>query len=85
MAGALERYQGDTYRDPPPAPVRWIRTADNPDEIRLRGTAAWTREPVEATGLRATVRLGYEHVTRFDFTDRSRSNLLAQVELAGIR
>ncbi len=78
VAGAWERYQGDTYavmRDPD---WRWARVEDNPDEIRVRATLDWARKPA-VTGLRTTVRLGYEHVTRFDFTDRNRSNLLAQV------
>lgn len=84
---AWERYAGDEYSENPQS-RRFARVADNPDEIRLRTTLEWTRRPARAgagvgtvvrTGVRTTLRLGYEQVTRFDFTDRNRSNLLAQV------
>jgi hypothetical protein len=78
LSGAWERYSGDEYVDREPGPLRWIRASDNPDEIRFRATLDWVRAPA-VTGLRTTARLGWEHVTRFDFTDRNRSNFLAQV------
>lgn len=78
LSGAWERYQGDTYHDDPSPGTDWVRTADNPDEIRLRTTLEWTRQ-AEVTGLRTSVKLGYEHVTRFDFTDQNRNNFLVQV------
>jgi len=80
FAGAQERYSGDVWWDRSGHPIRWELLEDNPDETRLRGTLAWIREPA-STGPRATVRLGYEHVTRFDFTDQNRANWLAQVRL----
>jgi len=58
----------------------WTLLADNPDEIRKRITAEWTRFP-DHTGLRTTLRLGYEHVTRFNFTEENRSNFLVQFKL----
>ena len=63
--------------------AQWTRTADNPDEIRLRAIVDWTRDH-PGSDFRTSVRLGYEHVTRFDFTDRNRSNYLAQVRLAWV-
>lgn len=76
FVGTWERYAGDTYHSE--GAIR-VRTADNPDEIRLRATADWTRTSNGATGLRTQVKLGYEHVTRFNFTDQSRNNFLVQV------
>ena len=80
MAWAWERYSGDQYAKPGPNPAdqKLVRVADNPDEVRVRTTLDWTRRPA-LSSLRTTVRLGYEHVTRFDFTERNRSNFLAQV------
>ncbi|MDP2956709.1 MAG: capsule assembly Wzi family protein [Longimicrobiales bacterium] len=76
---AWERYSGDNYGDGvDKSYLDWVRLADNPDEVRIRTTLDWTRQAA-LSGLRTTVRLGYEHVTRFDFTDRNRSNFLAQV------
>ncbi len=81
LGAAWERYSSDRYSDDPDTSgLDWVKVADNPDEIRVRTTLAWTREAARP-GLRMTVRLGYEHVTRFDFTDRNRSNFLAQVGL----
>jgi hypothetical protein len=77
LGAAWERYSGDAYEEEP----EWHtfpRVADNPDEIRVRTTLDWIRQPA-VPGLRTTVRLGYEHVTRFDFTERSRSDFIAQV------
>lgn len=76
LAAHWERYSGDHWINGHEA--GFIRSADNPDEIRLRTTLDWTRHP-DITGLRTTVRLGYEHVTRFDFTDKNRSNFMVQV------
>lgn len=76
FVGAWERYAGDTYHHE--GAVR-VRTADNPDEIRLRALVDWTRTSDSATGLRTQVKLGYEHVIRFDFTDQNRNNFLVQV------
>ncbi len=78
LTGAWERYAGDRYALQDDQWAEWLRTTDNPDEIRLRATLDWERAP-SVTGLRTSVRLGYEHVSRFAFTDRSRSNFLAQV------
>ncbi|MDP2958872.1 MAG: capsule assembly Wzi family protein, partial [Longimicrobiales bacterium] len=79
MGGAWERYAGDLYEEDPES-HRFLRIADNPDEVRVRTTLDWTRVPAP-TGVRTTVRLGYEHVTRFDFTKANRSNFLAQVSV----
>ena len=80
VAGAWERYSGDDWAMPK-GEIPRRRTADNPDEIRLRAIVDWTREHV-GSDLRTSVRLGYERVTRFNFTDQDRSNYLAQVSLA---
>ncbi len=77
-AGAWERYHGDEYYRLYDAPMEWLLETDNPDEIRVRATLDWVHRPA-VIGIRTTVRLGYEHVRRFDFTDRNRSNFLAQV------
>ena len=61
----------------------WWRVADNPDETRLRLTTEWSG-PGPAEDLEATVRLGYEHVTRFNYTDSNRSNFFVQL-MAGYR
>ncbi len=78
LAGAWERYAGDTYRNPDDGLSRRYRSADNPDEIRVRGTLDWARHP-DGAGVRTAVRLGWERVRRFDFTGGTRSNLLTQV------
>ena len=80
VAGAWERYSGDDWAMPK-GEIPRRRTADNPDEIRLRAIVDWTREHV-GSDQRTSVRLGYERVTRFNFTDQDRSNYLAQVSLA---
>ena len=67
VTGAWERYEGDLYHDPPPSPIQWRRLEDRPDEIRVRGAIHWTSQS-GVTGLRTTARLGYEGVTRFNFT-----------------
>ena len=73
-----ERYRGDEFRRA--GLLDWERIADNPDEIRVRFQADWIRG-MGVTGVNTTVRLGYEHVTRFNFTDENRSNLMAQVKV----
>lgn len=80
FAGTWERYSGDDWAFPTDGLPR-RRTADNPDEIRLRATVDWTREHA-GSELRTSVRLGYERVTRFNFTDQNRSNYLAQIQVA---
>ena len=80
LSGAWERYEGDLYHNAGGSNLRWERLEDRPDEIRKRVTADWTLDP-GAGGFRSSLRLGYEHVTRFDFTDTNRANLLAQVRV----
>ena len=80
VTGAWERYEGDLYHDPPPSPIQWKRLEDRPDEIRVRGTLDWVRLS-GMTGLRTTLSLGYEGVTRFNFTAEDRANYLAQFRL----
>lgn len=76
---AWERYSGDTYENAlGPDRVRWVRTSDEPDETRVRAMVEWLRRPAP-TGLHTRLRLGWEGVTRFDFTDADRSNLMGQV------
>jgi hypothetical protein len=77
VMGAWERYSGDDYCRCLSDGFVWDREADNPDEIRLRTMVTWTRSPAE-TPVRTILRLGHERVTRFDFTDRNRSNFMAQ-------
>jgi hypothetical protein len=83
IKGVWEQYSGDDWVTGPNVSAFYVRTSDNPDEIRLRATLDWSRD-LEGTDFRTTVRLGYEHVTRFNFTDENRSNYLAQVKLAWI-
>jgi hypothetical protein len=77
VMGAWERYSGDDYCRCLSDGFVWDREADNPDEIRLRTMVTWTRSPAE-TPVRTILRLGHERVTRFNFTDRNRSNFMAQ-------
>ena len=81
---AWERYSGDEWwlgrLDPQDhLTTDWRRLADNPDEIRLRTIVEWTRFPA-VTGFQTTLRLGYEHVSRFNFTEADRSNVMVQLE-----
>jgi hypothetical protein len=80
VVGAWERYFGDEYGfSREHAWEGWyMRIADNPDEIRVRATVDWRRESTRSRRLMSSVRTGYEHVTRFNFTDRARSNFLLQ-------
>jgi len=86
FGAAFERYSGGDLRVLRIGPYTvsdnysWIPVADNPDEIRKHITAEWTRFP-DHTGLRTTLRLGYEHVTCFNFTEENRSNFLVQLKL----
>lgn len=83
IEGAWERYSGDDFgwgllAGGGPWDFDWFLVADNPDEIRKRLTVDWTRlAPVG--GVEPSVRIGYEHVSRFDYGAASRSNLLLQV------
>jgi hypothetical protein len=79
-----ERYSGDDYqlaRIPGGGEwdYDWYRIADGPDEIRHRISAEYSR--FATRGLESSVRLGYERVTRFGFSDENRSNVLAGVVL----
>ncbi len=53
------------------------------DEIRKRITVDWTRF-ADGGGVETSIRLGYEHVTRYAFSDENRSNFLAQVKVGYI-
>ncbi|HIF22778.1 MAG TPA: hypothetical protein EYQ27_12950 [Gemmatimonadetes bacterium] len=82
FGGYWERYSGDDFFVGFVEEVGWDwrLLTDNPDEIRKRITAEWTRFPAP-TGFSTTLRLGYEYVTRFDFTEQNRSNFLVQFKL----
>lgn len=80
VAGAWERYSGDTYRNPDDGRSWRFRVADNPDEIRVRGTLGWAGH-AGPPGLATSVRLGWERVTRFALGASSRSNTMAQVRV----
>ncbi|MCH2474779.1 MAG: capsule assembly Wzi family protein, partial [Gemmatimonadetes bacterium] len=77
-----EVYSGDDWENAG-TPFQWVRVTDNPDEIRFRIITNWTRNH-EMSDLQTSVRLGYEHVTRFDFTDVNRSNYMAQVQFTWV-
>jgi len=77
-----EVYSGDDWENEG-TPFRWVRVKDNPDEIRFRIITNWTRTH-KASELQTSVRLGYERVTRFDFTDVNRSNYMAQVQFTWV-
>ena len=78
--GAWERYAGDTYRNPDDGLSHRFRTADNPDEIRLRAMASWSRGGAPG-GMRTTVRGGVERVTRFAWGPTGRTNALLQLQV----
>ena len=83
LDGAWERYSGDTYSnisDPETGRLSWVKTADNPDEIRYRLEATWTRQSTEKR-VRPSVRIGWESVDRFAFGDQGRTNWVAAVTL----
>ena len=77
-----EIYSGDDWENEG-TPFQWVRVKDNPDEIRFRIITNWTRNH-ETSDLQTSVQLGYEHVTRFDFTDGNRSNYMAQVQFTWV-
>lgn len=84
VQGAWERYSGDFFRwESRPAPVwssPWYRVSDNPDEVRTRLAVDYLR--FEGwRGLETSLGVGYEHVTRFNYTEERRHNLLAQASL----
>jgi hypothetical protein len=81
LRGAWERYSGDTFAwDPAPggSSTAWYVVSDNPDEVRQRVVVDYLRF-AGWRNLETSVRLGYEHVTRFNYLEGSRDNLLAQV------
>ena len=78
VEGAWERYSGDDFVPRNPGGGR-RRVADNPDEIRVRAMADWTRRM--DNHLSTTARIGYERVTRFAFEDGNRANVLAQLRI----
>ena len=73
-----ERYSGDVFRSR--GRFDWDRVADNPDEIRVRFDAAWNRG-MGLTGIQTALRVGFEHVARFDFTDSNRGNVILQARV----
>ena len=77
VAGAWERYSGDLFAADTGA-YGYIRIADGPDEVRLRATVDWVREPKRSGRVGTSVRAGYERVTRFNFTTVSRTNFMVQ-------
>ena len=77
-----EVYSGDDWENEG-TPFQWVRLKDNPDEIRFRIITNWTRNH-KASELQTSVRLGYERVTRFNFTDVNRSNYMAQVQFTWV-
>ena len=88
VTGAWELYSGDDWYVGPipgggPWDWDWTLLADNPDEIRKRITVDWTLFP-DGSGIEKSIRLGYEHVTRYAFSDENRSNFLAQVKVGYI-
>jgi hypothetical protein len=81
VTGAWEHYSGDDWMlgQVPGGDVwdlDWYLIADNPDEIRRRVAVDWTRSAGPGD-LETSVRLGYEHVTRYAYGTGDRSNLLA--------
>ena len=77
-----EVHSGDDWENEG-TPFRWVRVKDNPDEIRFRIITNWTRNH-KTSDLQTSVRLGYERVTRFDFTEVNRSNYMAQVQFTWV-
>ena len=82
FSGAWERYRGDEYRNNGLGGkrFRWDLWSDNPDEIRVRLEGQWLRRP-NAAGFYTQIRVGYERVTRFAFTDDGRSNAMVQAKV----
>jgi len=85
VTGAWERYSGDDFYwalipGGGPWDFDWYRRADNPDEVRARLMVEYLRF-AGWRELETSVRLGYEHVTRFAYTDANRNNVLARLSL----
>jgi len=85
VTGAWERYSGDDFAwslipGGGPWDYDWYLVADNPDEIRKRLTIDWTGGLRPET-LATSVRLGYEHVTRYAYGSGNRSNFIAQLRV----
>ncbi len=89
VVGAWEHYSGDDWerriytRNGKQVDTDWLRIGNNPDEIRKRLVFDWTRLP-ESGRIEVLVRLGYEHVTRFGFTNKNRSSFLVWTRLGYI-
>lgn len=79
VSGAWERYPSDTWALSVDPEWRWYRDADNPDEVRVRAGVVWARLPVEKARIRTRLQVGWEHVTRFDFSDQSRNDFIVQL------
>jgi hypothetical protein len=86
LTGTWERYSGDDYYwkmitdAGGGVDYQWFKAADNPDEIRERVVADY----LKFDGWRhfeTSLRVGLEHVTRFDFTEAGRTDALAQVSV----
>ena len=75
-----EMYSGDDWENKA-THFEWVRVSDNSDEIRHRFSADWTRNHLPSR-TRTFIRLGYEQVTRFDYTNINRWNYLAQIGIA---
>lgn len=81
VTGAWERYSGDDfYWQLFDYGYDWRRRSDNPDEVRTRVEVDYLRY-AGWRGMETSLRLGYEHVTRFNYTDASRHNVLAQASV----
>lgn len=76
LEGAIEVYRGDEHA----ANRERTLISDNPDELRRRIEAEW-RRGAGVPGLETGLRLGYELVDRFGFSDSDRSNYLARLWL----
>lgn len=87
IRGSSDRYLGDkfawdvvVFEDGRVSSGPWRRIEDNPDEMRRRMEVEYLR--FEGwRGLETSVRVGYEHVTRFDYAEGNRQNFVAQLSL----
>jgi hypothetical protein len=82
---AWERYSGDDWYwalipGGGPWDYEWYQSASNPAEIRWRLESEFTRNR-GWRGLETSVRLGYEHVTRFNYGTAGRHNVVAELAL----
>ncbi len=85
VTAAWERYSADEYYwalipGGGPWDFKWYKAYGAPPEIRRRLVADYTRYD-GWHHLETSIRLGYEHVTRFNFTGPNRNDLLGQVTL----